>query len=448
MRVGSIMSETATPVGRSDRIEMLDVTRGIAVLGILLINIIGFGLPDAYNDPTNWGGHSGASLFTWRITSLFFEGTMRGLFTLLFGAGALLFLERHEARDSSLRPADLYFRRTSLLIVFGLINGYLLLWDGDILFYYGVVGLFLFAFRKLSVRTLILIAAVALTIPTIMNSLDRADYLELRSQAQLAEAQMEASGALATEQLQAIEEFKTATEDYKPRLDQLEYVAAQMRGSYASAFNLVKSRTFYWETTYFVRYGFAECLGMMLLGMALLKLGILSASVPTRTYLALMCIGYAFGLAVRLWELHLIESSGFSVEAYLTTYLAYDVGRIPMTLGHVGLIGLLCQSSILERTKRTLASVGQMALTNYLMQSVICAIAFTGAGFGWFGQLQRYELYYVVLSIWSVQLLWSPWWLRRFQFGPAEWLWRSLTYGSRQPMRRALQPVGESVSAA
>jgi uncharacterized protein len=89
-----------------------------------------------------------------------------------------------------------------------------------------------------------------------------------------------------------------------------------------------------------------------------------------------------------------------------------------------------------------------MALTNYLMQSVICAIVFTGVGFGWFGQLQRYELYYVVLMIWFVQLLWSPWWLRRFQFGPAEWLWRSLTYANRQPMRLAKRPVRESASPA
>lgn len=442
------MSETATPTGRADRIEMLDITRGIAVLGILLMNILGFGLPDAYDDPTNWGGHTGANLIAWRTTSLLFEGTMRGLFTLLFGAGALLFLERHAARDSGLRPADLYFRRTLLLIAFGLVNGYLLLWDGDILFHYGVVGLFLFVFRKLSPRMLLVIAAAALSIPTIMNALDRAQYMELRSQAQLAETQMLSAAPLSPEQSQAIEEFRQAIEDHKPPRDQLANMVAQMRGSYASAFNFVKARTFYWETTFFLRYGFAECLGMMLLGMALLKLGVLSASVATRTYLLLMCIGYALGLAVNLREMNLIERSGFAVEAYVNAFLTYDAGRVPMTLGHVGLIGLLCQSSILQGAKRTLASVGQMALTNYLMQSVICAIVFTGAGFGWFGQLQRYELYYVVLTIWIVQLLWSPWWLRRFQFGPAEWLWRSLTYANRQPMRLAKHQVRESASPA
>src|SRR5688500_10018130 len=131
------MSSTPVPTERGERIGMLDTTRGIAVLGILIMNITGFGLPLAYDNPTNWGGHEGADLAVWRIASLFFEGTMRGLFTLLFGAGALLFLQRHEVRTPGLRAADLYFRRTLWLIVFGLVNGYLLLWPGDILFYYG-----------------------------------------------------------------------------------------------------------------------------------------------------------------------------------------------------------------------------------------------------------------------------------------------------------------------
>lgn len=439
------MSETATPTGRTDRIAMLDTTRGIAVLGILLMNITGFGLPEAYDDPTNWGGHTGANLVAWRTTSLFFEGTMRGLFTLLFGAGALLFLERHAARDSTLRPADLYYRRTLWLIVFGLINGYVLLWEGDILFHYGVTGLFLFVFRKMSARTLVLIAAIALSIPTVMNVLDRQEYQGIRSQAQLAETRQLSGQLLSAEQQESIEKLRQEIEDHKPPHDHLENSVARIRASYISAFNFIKARTFYWETVFFFRYGFAECLGMMLLGMALLKLGVLSAGATTRTYLMLLCLGYAVGMAVNLREISQIERSGFAVEAYMDAFITYDLGRVPMTLGHVGLIGLLCRASMLQRTKRTLAAVGQMALTNYLAQSVICAILFTGAGFGLFGQLQRYELYYVVAAIWVVQLLWSPWWLRRFRFGPAEWLWRTLTYGHRQPMRLAKPPAAASV---
>ena len=106
-----------------------------------------------------------------------------------------------------------------------------------------------------------------------------------------------------------------------------------------------------------------------------------------------------------------------------------------MTLGHVGLIGLLYRVPALSGAMRTLAAVGQMALTNYLSQSLICMFLFTGAGLALFGQLERHELYYVVVAIWIVQLIWSPLWLRRFRFGPAEWLWRSLTYWQRQPMR-------------
>ena len=129
------MVESPLPVQRADRIGLLDVTRGIGVLGILLMNIVGFGLPDAYEDPTNWGGHEGANLMVFRVASLFFEGTMRGLFTLLFGAGALLFLTREGPTSSgAMSRTHLYYRRTILLIVFGLLNGYVFLWEGDILF--------------------------------------------------------------------------------------------------------------------------------------------------------------------------------------------------------------------------------------------------------------------------------------------------------------------------
>src|SRR5687768_10469908 len=142
------MSSEPAPTAGDERIELLDTTRGIAVLGILLMNITGLGLPYSYDDPTVWGAESDIDFTVWRIMTLFFEGTMRGLFTLLFGASALLFLQRHSARAADSRPTDLYFRRTLWLIVFGLVNGYVLLWSGDVLFYYGIAGVVLFIFRK------------------------------------------------------------------------------------------------------------------------------------------------------------------------------------------------------------------------------------------------------------------------------------------------------------
>ncbi|HEY4365682.1 MAG TPA: DUF418 domain-containing protein [Steroidobacteraceae bacterium] len=442
------MSEAATPTGRTDRIAMLDTTRGIAVLGILLMNITSFGLPNAYDDPTNWGGSSGANLAAYRIMALFFEGTMRGLFTLLFGASALLFLQRHTTRDPGLRPADLYFRRTMWLIVFGMINGYVLLWDGDILFSYGVVGMFLFVFRNIPPRRLLIVAAIALSMQTVMFTLDRADFIASRDEAAAAEVQQAAGATLSAGQLQAIENFKEAREDYKPSPETLTATIAGMRSNYLGVLADVKDRTYFVETTFFIRYGFMECLGMMLLGMVLFRFGVLTGHASTRTFMMFAVVGYAIGLPINVFELIGVERGGFSTESILTSYLTYDAGRIPTTLGHVGVIGLLCHTTALAAMKRTLAAVGQMALSNYLTQSVLCMILFTGVGFALYGQLQRAELYYVVAAIWLVQLIWSPWWMRRYQFGPAEWLWRSLTYGKRQPMRLTPQPTPASLPIA
>jgi uncharacterized protein len=113
-----------------------------------------------------------------------------------------------------------------------------------------------------------------------------------------------------------------------------------------------------------------------------------------------------------------------------------------MTLGHIGLIGLLYRMPALSGAMRTFAATGQMALTNYLSQSVICMFVFTGAGLALYGHLERHELYYVVAAIWIAQLIWSPLWLRRFRFGPAEWLWRSLTYWRRQPLIQVAKITG------
>ena len=333
------------------------------------------------------------------------------------------------------------------LIVFGMLNGYVLLWNGDILFFYGVVGMFLFVFRNLSPRRLLAVAVAALCMQTVMFSLDRADFTATRNAAAAAEVQKAAGATLSSEQQQAIDSYKDAREDYKPAPENIAESIADMRQNYPGVFAKVKDQTYYVETAFLFRYGFMESLGMMLLGMVLFKLGVLTGRATTRTYVTLLLAGYAIGLCVNVFELISVERAGFSIESLLTSYLTYDAGRIPMTLGHVGLIGLMCRASALAAANRTFAAVGQMALSNYLAQSVICLILFTGVGFGLYGQLQRAELYYVVAAIWLAELVWSPWWMRRYQFGPAEWLWRSLTYGKRQPMRQTSVATPASLPA-
>lgn len=440
------MSPELAPTPGEDRIGMLDTTRGIAVLGILMMNITGFGLPNAYDDPTVWGGDSAADMAVWRIMALLFEGTMRGLFTILFGASALLFLQRHLARSSDMSPADLYFRRTLWLIVFGLVNGYLLLWSGDVLFYYGIAGLLLFVFRNVAPRRLLLLATALMLLQTAVSVVEWHDFREAQDQAQAASMRQAAGQPLTLGDQQAMETFATLEGEFRPSRADLEATVANVRDSYAAAFAVLSGQTWFMETDFFFRHGLFECLGMMLLGMALLKLGILNGKVPSQTYLALIVIGYGIGLLVNASEIRQLEQSGFAPETLVRTFMTYDLGRIPTTFGHLGVIGLLCRTPWLAGVSRVFAATGQMALTNYLTQSVLCMFIFTGAGLAWYGQLPRHDLYYIVAAIWIMQLLWSPFWLRHFRYGPAEWVWRSLTYGRLQPLRHSSTAAQVSTS--
>jgi uncharacterized protein len=135
---------------------------------------------------------------------------------------------------------------------------------------------------------------------------------------------------------------------------------------------------------------------------------------------------------INSWEVIIYVSGGFEPFWAAGARPTYDIGRLGMALGYIGMVMTICKLEVLSRLRHALACVGQMALTNYLAQSIICNIIFLGFGFGMFGQMQRTEVYYIVLGIWIFQLLFSVFWLRRYHYGPAEWLWRSLTYKKRQ----------------
>ena len=192
----------------------------------------------------------------------------------------------------------------------------------------------------------------------------------------------------------------------------------------------------YMQSTFNYDYNPWDVLAMMLLGIALYKLRVITAELSFRSYLLMVVIGYGIGLPINYYETMLILNNDFSIEAFYQAGITYAVGRIAVSFGHIGLVMLFCKLNIIGFLRRSLAAVGRMALTNYIMHSVICAFVFTGIGFALFGRLQRYELYYVVISIWIFQLIASPIWLKYFRFGPLEWLWRTLTYRQAQPFRR------------
>ncbi|MFN3944537.1 MAG: DUF418 domain-containing protein [Allosphingosinicella sp.] len=426
------------------RIEALDFVRGAALFGILLMNITGFGLPEAYENPQNSGGAEGVNLWAWMITQIGFEGTQRGLFSLLFGASVILLTARLEASG---RPdaADIYFRRNLWLIGFGLVNAYVFLWFGDILYAYGVTALFVFAFRNMAPRRLLAIGVGTLLLLSAWNAWDASKGLAAHRAFAEAQAAQARGAELSPEQEKAVESWKGIEAYFVAPPDRIaEEIEARTNG-YGRAFLATAPINVKMQTWFTYRY-FFDVFGMMLIGMALYRWGVLTLERPTWLYVAMALGGYAIGLAVNILETRWILANGFSALAFAQTAVTYELGRLPMTIGHLGALLLFVRSGLLGRFRRALAAVGQMAVTNYLTHSVVCAIIFVG--FGLYGQLERHQLYYVVFAIWAVQLVASPIWLRHFRFGPVEWLWRYLTYLKRPPIRHTAVPTSAGAAAA
>lgn len=433
------------PVVPAERISAVDTVRGFALLGILLMNIVGFALPgNAYGDPTIAGGATGINLATWAINYILFEGKMRALFSMLFGAGVVLLSSRLEQRDPTAGVADIYYRRVLWLLAFGLVHAYFF-WEGDILYFYAVCGLILFPFRKLTPKGLVLAGLLVLAVLVPKNI---REGLEMRSQyekATAADAAAAAGKTLTEEQRDAQKEWTEKLKDWKPSASEIEKETADHRGGYWKLYQRREKSVSRVESVGFYRWGFFDSASMMLLGMGLIRLGFFSATRSYREYALTALAGYAVGIAINsyvaYWNVRLqfeVVPTLFRWTPYgILNWTGYDVERLAVALAHASVLMMICKAGLLRWLTSRLAAVGQMALTNYFTHTIVCTTLFNGYGFGLFGKLQRYQVYYVVLAIWAVQLAGSKVWLRHFRFGPVEWLWRSLTYWKRQPMRLA-----------
>lgn len=424
------------PVTTTERIRSLDVLRGVALLGILLMNIAGFGLVFmAYVDPTIQGGAEGKDLMVWVVNNIFFEGTMRALFSMLFGVGMVLMTSRMINRGGGIEVADIYYRRTIWLLIFGLIHGYLILWTGDILFAYGLWGLFLFPFRNTNPKKLIIAVAV---LTLIGAGLQYYKYeMTTQYQEQYTAAQAYAEGDEIPQEIQEGKEaWEALTAELKPDEQTIQKDTESMHKGYFDLVLFLAPVNRMMQTTFNYDYNPWDVLAMMILGMALFKLGVITAELKFKSYLLMILIGYGIGIPINYYETSLLLESNFSIAAFFESGITYPFGRIAMSFGHIGGVMIFCKLNIIGFLRNSLAAVGRMALTNYIMHSVICAFVFTGIGFSMFGKLQRHELYYVVFGIWIFQLVASPIWLKYFRFGPLEWLWRSLTYKQIQPFMK------------
>ncbi len=431
-----MVQETLQPTAKSERISAMDTIRGISLFGILLMNIIIFGLYKAYFDPTNNGGATGYNLTVWWMNTLFFEGTMRGMFSMLFGAGVLLFTSRKSESMEGTVVTDLFFRRLLWMLLFGVIHCYLLLWDGEILYSYAIVGMFAFSFRHLKPKKLLIGATIILLIATAFWVKDYFKYKDAFEKVTVANTKKINEQTLSKEDSTSIEKWNGFVKEEKVTPEQLKQeMDARSKGYWSIVMHKLPLNQ-YMQTAFLYFINFWDTLAMMLWGMAFFKLGILKGNRSNRFYWLMALIGYGIGITTNYFEGSHIISSNFSILSINKTYMTYHLGRIPTACGHIALIMLFVKSGFLPFLQKALAAVGQMAFTNYITQSIICNFIFLGYGFSMYGKLQRYELYYIVFSIWVFQLIVSPIWLKYFRFGPLEWLWRSLTYWKMQPMRK------------
>jgi uncharacterized protein len=431
---GGATAPLIAPITKQERINSVDVIRGAAVLGILLMNIASFALPyRAYSDPTVAGGATGANLAIWAINYVLFEGKMRAIFSILFGAGMVIFMSRGEKRGAGMIVSDVYHRRLLWLLAFGVLHAYFV-WEGDILYWYALTGLLVYCFRNLAPRWLLLGGVLVLAMMIPQNVLDSREIQTLRRKAAAANLAAKAGRQLTEEQVEDQKKWTEKSDELKPSQKAIDKEIEEHRGGYWKLFVSRSSVASKMESILFYRY-FWDVAGMMFIGMGLFKLGYLSAARSYREYTVAVCIGYGLGLPGSILVARQMIASGFEPSRVLILDSTYDIRRLAMVLAHVSVVMIVCKSGALSWLTSRLAGAGQMAFTNYLSTSIICTITFNGYGFGLFGKLDRMHIYAVVLAVWTAQLIWSKPWLEHFRFGPFEWVWRSLTYWKRQPMR-------------
>lgn len=399
------------PLPALDREHTVDVIRGFALLGILILNIIAFAYPaDSYQSPFTKGSEpyigkfEGLNAGIWWFAHIFADLKLMTLFSMLFGGGVILM-----SRNKQGGFAPLYYRRLAFLAAVGFLHGFFL-WFGDILLSYALCGAMLYPLRNLAPRWLFLIGFAFFTFGA-LTTIGFGALMELAPPERRAEMSGSPEKYAATVEL--VRSGVLGTLQYNA-------ICAAM----------IQIFVFLMQTAWRV------C-GLMIIGMALMKLGFFTGRWSTRAYLATMLAGYAVSLALIIPATIDHVREGYPMMLMFTVKgQANYVGSLPMAVAHASALILLVRAGLLRFLTDRLAAVGRMAFTNYLATSVILTFCFYGWGLGLFAKFERPQVYLFVLGVWTLQLIWSPLWLARFRTGPLEWLWRSATHLEWQPLRR------------
>lgn len=399
----------------------LDAMRGFAVMGILAMNIIGFSMPEwAYVSPGVYGGETLADQISWFFSFVFIDGKMRGLFSLLFGASMMLIIERAEAKQQS--AARTHYARMVWLALFGLAH-FFFLWFGDILFTYAIIGCIVFLMHHWEPKRLIKWALIVYGLGVLVWGAQFGGMQFL----QWAAAQPGADPDV-------VRTFRDMMASGEFDADVTKELALH-RGDWAGIF--ADKAADWWAPLAAVLQAITETLPLMLFGMAMKKNGFLTGEWADGDYRRWIYRLLPAGLLISAVLAAFSWSSNFNLIHTLANFMAWSaIPRLMLTIGYAALLILwikkLSGSKFLDRV----AATGRAAFTNYLGTTIVMTTIFYGYGLGLYGYISRPALWLFVLGAWAVMLLWSKPWLERFQFGPLEWLWRSLARMELQPMRR------------
>ena len=396
-----------TPISEQNRLSSIDMLRGLALLGILLMNIQSFAMISAaYSFPNLHMDVSGLNLVVWTMSHVFADMKFMAIFSMLFGAGIILSTRRQDQAGHS----TLFFHniRTFWLLMFGVLHAYFI-WYGDILVTYALCGFVVYWFRNLSVPILLGVGGISLSIALLIM----------------------VSAGVAPADVQV-----GILRDFVPNNAEIASEIAAYKGTWADVQHVRLIEALDMQFSAIPLLLFWRAGGLMLIGIALFKLGVFNAARSPKFYLRLVGVTGVIGFsligygAVQLIDQNWDPSYSLFQHGGVYNYL----GSIAVALFYVGCVMLIAQKRVWPAAQARLAAVGRMAFTNYILQSVIATTFFYGYGFGFFGSVERWGQFLIVLLIWVFQLWLSPIWLSRFRFGPLEWLWRSLTYFKFQPM--------------
>ncbi|MCD4773500.1 MAG: DUF418 domain-containing protein [Bacteroidales bacterium] len=405
-------SSFLNPTSSTERIVSLDALRGFAILGILIMNIQSFSMISAaYVNPIAFGDFTGVNKWIWILSHVFADQKFMPIFAMLFGAGIVLMSERLDQKGKN--TAALHYRRMMWLVIIGLVHAYFL-WYGDILFTYAICGLLVFLFRKLTSKWLLIIGVLIFSISSFL-------YLFFGL-------------SMPYWPNEVLEHSINSW--YPPETNVLNEIT-NYQGNWIQQMNSRISMAFFIQTNMFFMKVAWKTIGLMLIGMALYKWGVFSAELSKKAYIKGTVFGFVFGFPLVVIGVVSNINANWSFEYSMFFGSQFNYwGGVFVSFGYISLIMILVKSKYINSIIKSFSAVGRMALSNYLLQTIICTTIFYGHGFGFFAKANRIEQIIIVLIIWLFQLIASTVYLKYFRYGPFEWFWRSLSYNKIQSFRK------------